>query len=190
VNIPKFESNKKYSYRDYLTWNDNEQWELIEGIPYLMTPAPSEKHQRISRELLVEFALYLRGKKCEVYDAPFDVRLIMNEKDTEIFNVVQPDISVICDPGKIDDKGCLGSPDLIIEIISPSTGKHDRWVKYKLYEQAGVREYWIVEPSNDTVEVFKLNTHGKYELTGVFGKGDCIIVGIFEDLSVDLNLIF
>jgi Uma2 family endonuclease len=97
---------------------------------------------------------------------------------------------VICDPNKLDDKGCKGSPDLIIEILSPSTGKIDRWVKYKLYERAGVKEYWLVEPTNSTIEVFILNQDGHFELNGVFGKEDKVTVGLFDHLIIDLEIIF
>ncbi|BCJ88497.1 Uma2 family endonuclease [Effusibacillus dendaii] len=113
---------------------------------------------------------------------------VEGKTDEQITNVVQPDITVVCDPKKLDDKGCKGSPDLIIEIRSPSTGKIDRWIKYKLYESAGVKEYWIVEPANSTIEVFTLNLKGCYELNAVYGKEDKAKAGIFDDLLIDLQL--
>ncbi|WP_342664302.1 Uma2 family endonuclease [Aneurinibacillus terranovensis] len=182
---------QKYSYQDYLNWPNKERWELIDGVPFNMSPSPSRKHQQILGELATEFTSYLRGKPCEAFVAPFDVRLFVEEKtDDEIMNVVQPDISVICDPNKLDDKGCKGSPDLVIEILSPSTGKLDRWIKYKLYERAGVKEYWIVEPTNSTIEVFILNQTGHFELNSVYGQEDTVRVGIFADLLIDLKVIF
>lgn len=191
MSLPIIHPDRKYTYEDYLSWPDEERYELLDGIPYAMTPAPSTAHQRISRELLTEFSLYLRGKKCEVFDAPFDVRFFAEDKrDKEVTHVVQPDIAIVCDPGKLDERGCKGSPDLIVEIISPATAKHDKWLKYKLYERAGVREYWIVDPGNKMVDVFRLGEKEKYELTGSFGKDDEIQVGIFGDLTIDLSVIF
>jgi len=191
MSSPHQEPVRRYSYADLLKWREDERWELFDGVPHSMTPAPSTKHQQILRELVVEFSNYLRGKTCEVFPAPFDVRLFAEELSDElVYNVVQPDVSVICEPGKIDDKGCKGSPDLVIEILSPSTGKLDRWLKYKLYEKARVKEYWIVEPANNTVEVFTLNEAGNYELQAVFGKEDHVKVGIFEDLVIDLQVVF
>ncbi|MFC4769551.1 Uma2 family endonuclease [Effusibacillus consociatus] len=189
MSITKFEPDTKYSYRDYLRWNDDQRWELIDGIPHNMTPAPSTKHQIILRELLVEFAVYLRGKPCEVFGAPFDVRLSASEQNEEIFNVVQPDISVVCDKKKIDEKGCKGAPDLIVEILSPSTAKKDKATKKKLYETYGVKEYWVLDPLNENIEVFVLN-EAKYGESQIYGKDDQLKVSIFEDLTIDLDSIF
>ncbi|MFZ5753282.1 MAG: Uma2 family endonuclease [Bacillota bacterium] len=191
MSSPIHHPERKYSYQDYLRWSDEERWELIDGVPYNITPSPSRKHQQILGELATEFTSYLRGKRCEAFIAPFDVRLFAEGKsDDQIMDVVQPDLFVICDPNKLDDKGCKGSPDLIIEILSPRTGKIDRWIKYKLYERAGVREYWIVEPVNSTIEVFTLNQNGRFELSGVYEDEDIIKVGIFDDLLIDLKVIF
>jgi Uma2 family endonuclease len=190
MSLPERDLNRKYTYQDYLNLPEDERWELIDGVPYAMSPAPSRKHQRILNELSAEFAIYLRGKTCESYPAPFEVRLFAeNETDDSVNNVVQPDIVVVCDPSKLDDRGCKGAPDLIVEILS-SNWKHDRWTKYKLYERAGVREYWIVDPDRGSIEVFALNANGKYEISGVYGKEDELKVGIFEDLTIDLNIVF
>ncbi|WP_245543307.1 Uma2 family endonuclease [Kyrpidia tusciae] len=183
--------DRRYNYEDYLNWLDDKRWELIDGVPYDMSPSPSRRHQFILGQLAAEFTSYLRGKPCEAFVAPFDVRLFAETKgDDEIFDVVQPDLSVICDTAKLDERGCAGSPDLIVEILSPSTGKKDRWIKYKLYERAGVKEYWIVEPVNSTVEVFRLNLDGRFELDAVYGQGDRLRVGLFEDLVIDLDVVF
>lgn len=190
MSLSSWDANRKYTYHDYLQWQNNERYELIDGIPYLMSPSPSVKHQRISRELLTELALFLRNKECEVFDAPFDVRLFAeNKADEEVIHVVQPDLVLVCDKSKLDDKGCNGSPDIIIEVISPSTAKYDRWIKFKLYEQARVKQYWIVEPEYETIEVFQLDID-RYRLQGVYGKGDPLPVSIFEDFSIDLKTIF
>ena len=159
--MPLSQQNERYTYADYCTWDDSERWELIGGVPYAMSPAPAPKHQEISIELSRQFGNFLKGKPCKVYPAPFDVRLSANNEDD---TVVQPDLSVICDRSKIDDKGCKGSPDLVIEILSPSTARHDRMVKLRLYQKAGVREYWMVDPDTKTVQVCILDD-GRYFIT-------------------------
>jgi Uma2 family endonuclease len=193
MSLPERQVEQKFTYKDYLTWNDEERWELIDGVPfpYNMTPAPSRKHQTISRELLTEFSLYLRDKECHVYNAPFDVRLLIDEENDELTtNVVQPDIVVVCDKDKLDDKGCKGNPDLIIEVLSPSTAKKDLEIKRELYERAKVKEYWIVDPLNEVVLVFALNEDGKYDAAKAYDKEDALKVGIFEDLVIELKNIF
>ncbi|WP_139902181.1 Uma2 family endonuclease [Clostridium thermarum] len=189
--IPERRDCVKYTYKDYLNWPDAERWELIDGIPYDMSPAPTRKHQKISGELFAAIHNYLKGKTCEVYSAPFDVRLIIdNEEDEEITNVVQPDISVICDISKLDDRGCKGSPDLIIEIVAPSTLKKDLKEKFYLYEKARVKEYWIVYPDEKTIVLYRLNNTNKYGRPEVYSEEDTIKVGIFEALEINLNDIF
>jgi Uma2 family endonuclease len=182
---------KKFTYSDYLSWNDEERWEIINGKAHNMTPAPARNHQSISVELLFQIRAQLKGKKCEVYHAPFDVRLPLgNEKEEEIENIVQPDISVICDPVKLDEKGCLGAPDLIIEIISPSTYRKDRMEKFFLYEQVGVKEYWLVSPDDKIGEVFILGTDGKYGRPDIYGGKDTIQLKALKDKKIDLSSMF
>jgi Uma2 family endonuclease len=182
---------KKFTYSDYLSWNDEERWEIINGEAYNMTPAPTRNHQSISVELLFQIKAQIKGKKCEVYHAPFDVRLpLRNEKEEEIENIVQPDISVICDPDKLDEKGCLGAPDLIIEIISPSTYRKDRMEKFFLYEQVGVKEYWLVSPDDKIVEVFILGADGKYGRPDIYGGKDTIQLKALKDKKIDLSSVF
>jgi Uma2 family endonuclease len=140
--------------------------------------------------LSTAFDVFLQYKECEVYFAPFDVRLLSENKQAdEIDNVVQPDLSIVCDKEKLDDKGCNGSPDMIIEIISPSSVKLDRWKKYQLYEKAGVKEYWLVEPVNDSVEKHVL-IDGRYQFQGVFTKNDSVSVHLLTGLELDLEQIF
>jgi len=139
----------------------------------MMSPAPSSEHQRISMELGRQLSNYLRGKNCTVFPAPFDVRLPRGEeKDEEIENVVQPDLVVVCDRGKIDKRGCKGAPDLIIEILSYSTAKKDLNEKFNLYEQACVKEYWVVFQSEEVVEIYQLNDNMRYEKTGTYQSSD------------------
>ncbi len=183
--------NKKYTYADYLTWLDDKRRELINGFIKMMTPAPRRIHQEISSCLHRDISNYLRKKECKVYHAPFDVRLIDKDKtsDKEIINVVQPDISVICDLSKLDDRGCLGAPDLIIEILSPASSKRDLSEKYELYQNFGVKEYWVVFPSEKVIQQFIL-LNKKYELKGSFVEGDVISPNIFPDLKINLDEIF
>jgi len=191
MSIPERSDNIKYSYKDYITWPSEERWEIIDGVPFNMSPAPTRKHQKISGELFTSIHNYLRGKTCEVYSAPFDVRLNINhESDDDITNIVQPDISVICDSSKLDDKGCNGSPDFIIEIVSPSTLKKDLKEKFYLYERAGVKEYWIVYPDEKTIVSYTLNENNKFGRPEVYSEEDNIKVGIFESLEINLNDIF
>lgn len=182
---------RRYNYGDYLKWSEGERVELIGGQVYAMTPAPSRIHQEILGNLYNEFANYLRGRRCRAYIAPFDVRLpIENEKDEEIDTVVQPDLSVICDPAKLDDRGCKGAPDLIMEIISPTSLKLDSTVKKNLYERVGVSQYWIVYPHEKIVMVFTLGEDGRYDDGEAYGREDTIEVRILESLSVPLDRVF
>ena len=185
---------KRYTYADYLKWVDEKRRELINGFVHLMSPAPTRKHQEISIHLLKYFINYLDNSSfCKIYSAPFDVRLPKsnNEKsDDKIYTVVQPDICVVCDPSKLDDKGCLGAPDLIIEIISSSTSKRDVKDKYQIYEETGVKEYWIVNPNDENVSVFILDKKGKYQLKGMYAGDMKIKVSIFNDLEICLEDIF
>ncbi len=184
---------RKFTYSDYVTWNDDESWEVIHGEAYNMTPAPATNHQLISGELLFQIRSQLKEKPCKVIAAPFDVRLPIGEKkEEEIENIVQPDISVVCDPGKLDEKGCLGPPDLIIEIISPSTSRKDRMEKFFLYEQVGVKEYWLVSPDDKIVEIFILGTDGKYSRPEIYNETHTIQlkIKVLKDIKIDLNSVF
>lgn len=179
-----------YNYSDYLKWPEDERWELIDGVPYNMTPSPSRIHQEILIALSTKFYTFLEDKECKVYYSPFDVRLPEgDEKQEEIKTVVQPDLVVVCDPSKLDDKGCLGAPDLIIEITSPSTARKDLKEKFSLYERTGVKEYWIVNPIDETVMVFRLDIQ-KYGRPAVYSREDTIQVGVLEELALPLKDIF
>ncbi|MCP4138243.1 MAG: Uma2 family endonuclease [bacterium] len=177
-----------FTYGDYVTWPDDERWELIDGVAYNMGPAPTRWHQEIFGALFGELYLYLKGKKCKVYAAPFDVRFPEGkEKDDRVLTVVQPDISVICDKKKLDDKGCRGAPDLVIEILSPSTASKDVKEKFFLYQKHGVKEYWIIHPDEKIIEVFKSDKKGKYGAPEMYSFDDEIKVGIFKELVIDLK---
>ena len=185
--------NQIYTYADYLTWQVQERVELIKGRIFKMSPAPLRYHQEISGALFGEFRAYLKKTACKVFHAPFDVRLPKLQEqrnDDDIYTVVQPDIVVVCDRKKLDRRGCIGAPDLIVEILSPSTAARDVKDKFALYEESGVREYWIAIPSEALLEVFKLDTQGKYRLDRMYTREDTVKVGIFEDLSISLMEVF
>jgi Uma2 family endonuclease len=185
------EENNSYTYGDYLKWPKEERWELIEGVAYNMTPSPSRSHQKVSAALVNAIYPYLKEKKCEVYYAPFDVLLPEgDEEDNKIRTVVQPDIVVICDPSKLDEKGCKGSPDLIMEILSPSTASKDYISKLNLYEKNQVAEYWIIHPLDKIVMVYRLLKNGNYGRAKVYAEKDSVKVGIFDDFVIDLKEIF
>lgn len=184
--------NNVHSFSDYLNWPDDERWEIIEGIPYNMTPAPHPSHQKCLAELIFILKTCFQNRECVVYPAPFDVRFADKKKleDKDIINVVQPDISVICDNNKIDDRGCLGAPDLIVEILSPGTAKKDFNEKFSLYEKHKVKEYWIADPGNRVLHIYSLNKKNRLELLKMFEKNDSVESSIFKDLSFSLPDIF
>ena len=185
--------NKRYSYADYLKWADDKMRELVDGFIRMMSPAPGTTHQEVSGDLFAQLHRVIKKNKgkCKVYPAPFDVRLPKNgeTEDDRIFTVVQPDICVVCDPSKIDKRGCIGAPDLVVEIQSHSTAKYDLTAKFTLYETAGVREYWVVYPYEDVIEVFLLQPDGKYD-DGTKYDGGKIPVHIFDGCEIDLADVF
>ena len=189
--IPLLQDKKEYTYADYLTYPDDERWEIIDGVPY-MQAAPAPVHQEVLTELVRQIANYLSGKTCKVYPAPFCVRFpIGNEKnEKEVKNIVEPDISIVCDKSKLDNKGCNGAPEMIIEIISPSSVKMDRVIKFNKYEKAGVQEYWIVDPDQKLISVFVLQGNQRYGRTELYTEDDKITVSIVPDLIIDLSVVF
>ena len=187
MSLPKSKT-EKYSYADYLTWSEDEHWELLGGEAY-MQAAPSRIHQEILMELAKQIAIYLTGKTCKVYPAPFCVRLDNKNSNEEIKNVVEPDITIVCDQNKLDKRGCKGSPDLIIEILSPSTASIDAIKKYQLYLQSGVQEYWIVDPANQLVQVCILDNN-QYSCK-FYDRESKVPVSIFNgDLEINLTEVF
>lgn len=151
-----------YTYANYLKWMFQERLELIKGKIFEMS-APATFHQEVSRELFAALYIYLKGHKCKVFCAPFDIRFPKDSKaDHHIYNVVQPDICVICDLRKLDRKGCLGAPDIVVEILSPGNNRKELRIKYELYQEFGVKEYWIVDPHSRTLFKHVLDTSGIY----------------------------
>ena len=164
TNIKQLDLKGNYTYSDYLLWQFKERVELIKGKIFKMSPAPGSFHQEVSFELSGILYNYFKKKSCKVFAAPFDVRLINFKESTadhQITTVVQPDLCVICDTQKIDERGCLGAPDLIIEILSPGNSKKEMDIKFDLYEENGVSEYWMVNPAEKTIAIFVLR-NGKY----------------------------
>ena len=185
--------NKRYTYADYLTWIDDKARELIHGFIKMMS-APLVEHARANTEIfwnLVSFVKKNKGK-CEVFTAPFDVRLPRNGEraDNKIDTVVQPDICVICDLSKLDERGCCGAPDIVIEVLSISTAKKDMTEKFALYEEFDVKEYWIVNPEEETILSFILQKDGKYDAGTLYCVEGKIPVYIFDNYQIDLSDIF
>ncbi|MBU1108741.1 MAG: Uma2 family endonuclease [Candidatus Riflebacteria bacterium] len=183
--------DQHFTYGDYSQWSEDEHWELIDGVTYDMSPAPAKIHADISGELFFAFKSYLRGKPCKVYAAPFDVRFPEgDEPDKEIKSVVQPDILVVCDENKLDEKGCRGAPDLVIEILSPTTASKDCIQKRDLYERHGVKEFWTADPTNRLVHVYVLGSDGLYGRPAIFTDCGKVTVSIFADLKINLKEVF
>ena len=187
---PTVEYSRQYSYADYVKFEFDEMVELIKGKIYRMSAAPKSYHQEICFNLGLEIGNVLKGKSCKAYPAPFDVILPFNHKDkNKATSVVQPDLAVICDLDKIEEAGCVGAPDWIVEVISKSTAKKDMTEKYSLYEEAGVREYWVVYPLDYVVNVFVLED-GKYSRRPIFNQEDIASPSIFPDMRIDLSEVF
>jgi len=188
--MPLPKANKKNTYTDYLTWPKEERWEIIDGTSY-MQAAPSWQHQVVSRELLTQINSCLRGKTCQVFAAPFDVRIPeKEEKDEDTTFVVQPDLVVVCDRDGLKGTGYYGTPALIIEITSPSTAKKDKVLKFNKYEKSGVKEYWIVEPDGKIVSVFTLQENQRYGRPETYTEEDQVKISVLPDVIIDLGPVF
>jgi Uma2 family endonuclease len=184
--MPLAKENPYYTYADYLTWDENERYEIIDGEAYMMS-TPNRVHQKISGNFYYALRSFLEGKPREVYAAPFSVRLFPAE-DRSDDTVVEPDITVICDPSKLDDRGCNGAPNLIIEILSPSNARHDRIVKFNKYREARVREYWIVDPEERVVSVYVLKD-GQYVAVNYDDTAEVPVTAL-PGCTIDLKTVF
>lgn len=176
--------SQHHSYRDYLTWPEDMRYELIDGDAYLMSPAPDLAHQDVAGEIYFQAMQALRNKTCRPFIAPVDVRLPKHDEADELIDtVVQPDVIVVCDAGKLDRRGVRGAPDWIVEVLSPSTASHDQIKKLKLYEFHGVREYWLVHPIDRIVTIYRLldNEYGKPEILELQGT---TTVGILPEITI------
>lgn len=193
TNINQLDFSKKYTYADYLTWQFKERVELIRGRIFKMSPAPNMYHQKISSNLQGIIWSFLKDKKCQVFSAPFDVRLPLppkKRKGNKIDTVVQPDITVICDENKLDEQGCIGTPDIVIEVLSPGNTKREMTDKFTLYQNAEIPEYWLVDPEHLFVIIYQLNKKGKYISGAPYTNEMKIKSQILKGLIVDLTEVF
>lgn len=180
---------KSYTYADYLKWRFDERLELIKGKIFRMSPAPSSLHQLISGFVNNELYNYLKGKPCNVFAAPFDVRLSRTVNNEQITTVVQPDLCVICDSAKIDERGAIGAPDIVVEILSPGNNKKELQNKYEVYEEAGVLEYWIIQPSEKTFLKYTL-INNQYQPSRLLTIGDEVTTPILPGFVLNLDEVF
>lgn len=183
-------SENHYTLADALTWGEQDHNELIYGAPFDLK-IPLRIHQEVRRNLGAQLYHYAEGKTCEVYGLPLAVRPFEQDGDQpeNVDTLVEPDITVVCDCSKLDDIGCKGAPDLVVEILSPWTQRHDRFTKFSLYQRAGVQEYWIVDPDNKTVQVFVLENG--YYVAADFGEaGDKLRVNVLKNCTIDLTQVF
>lgn len=185
--LPQEKAN--YTFADYLAWDGEERIEIMDG-QIIMQASPSREHQEISGEIFRQLANFLEGKKCRVYAAPFAVRLFEedNDKPDDVQTVFEPDISVVCDKNKLDVHGCKGAPDMIVEILSPSTTRHDWLFKMRRYQQAGVKEYWIVSPKEQSVQTFTLESG--YKISEFYGANDIAKVTVLPGCFIELSKVF
>jgi Uma2 family endonuclease len=181
--------NKLYTYADYYKWQFDERVELIEGKIFQMN-TPNPYHQELAGEIFTLLKNFLRKNPCKVYIAPFDVRITRKStEDKDITTVLQPDICVICDLSKVDRRGCIGAPDLVIEILSPGNNAKELKNKYEAYEEAGVKEYWVVSPQNQTFLVYTL-LDNKFQLSPVKVPGDTISSSALPGFTLNLTELF
>ncbi len=180
-----------YTYADYLQWKYEERLELFRGKIFRLS-APNRVHQQISINLVTPLSTFLKNKTCKVFHAPFDVRLPVKnkKKDDEVKTVVQPDICVICDETKLDNRGCCGAPDLCIEILSPGNSRKEIRLKHELYEEAGVKEYWIIYPESQSVAIFLLQPDNKFGGAALYAAGDTIQAIAVPGFSITVSEIF
>lgn len=192
--LSQLDLNQIYSYADYLTWQFDEAVELIKGRIMLMSPAPTVNHQRISMNFSGSLFNFFRHKKCQVFAAPFDVRLYDRKKsilaNQDIHTVVQPDLCVICSPEILDQQGCNGAPDWIIEILSKGNAKREMKIKYALYQESGVLEYWLVYPEQRAIHQFVLDDGGHYQLKQMYTDDDIATPQLFPELAIDVTELF
>ncbi len=190
MELADLDLNKIYTYADYYKWKFEERVELIKGRIFKMSPAPNRLHQEIAGKLFLKLGNFLYNNRCKVYVAPFDVRLPRKSiKDKDIITVLQPDLCVICDPSKLDIRGCVGAPDIVVEVLSPSNNKKELKNKYEVYEESGVKEYWVVMPYEKTILIYTL-INNKYTPSNLLTSGDVVTSSILPGFSLDLAELF
>ncbi len=192
-NLSQLDLNGTYTYADYLTWHFEQAVELIKG-KILPMAAPSRRHQSISFKISGLFYNAFEKHNCNVYAAPFDVRLYDKKKSAkankDVYTVIQPDLCIICDENKLDDKGCIGAPDLIVEILSPGNSAKEMRTKKDLYAENGVREYWIIDPEHENAFQFFLDNSNTYSPVTIYINEDVLNCSIFPDMKINLIKVF
>lgn len=180
-----------YTYADYLQWKIKERLELIRGRIFKLS-APNTKHQLVAGQLYVQLRTFADAGPCYVFIAPFDVRLPIqrNDPDHKIKTVVQPDLCVVCDESKIDRKGCCGAPDLVVEILSPGNSRHEVRTKYNLYQEAGVPEYWLINPEEENLVQYVLDDKGKYVHGKMLAAGDTVTSHALHGFTMEVAAFF
>ena len=190
MKLADLDMDKMYTYADYFKWKFEERVELIKGRIFKMSPAPSRLHQEILSHINGELYTFLKGKNCRVYVAPFDVRFPRkSNEDKDITTVLQPDICVVCDLSKLDARGCVGAPDIVVEILSPSNNKKELKYKYDVYEEAGVKEYWVILPTEPAIVIYTL-TGDKYVSSRMLIGGDIAVSTVLQGFSIDVTELF
>lgn len=193
TSFQELDLNKKYSYADYLTWTFQERVELLLGKVVKMSPAPNLRHQRIAGDIFGEMRDYLKNKSCQVFIAPFDVRLPLPpemQRDDKIDTVVQPDIVVVCDESKLDMQGCIGAPDIVVEVLSPGNTKKEMKKKLEIYQNAGIPEYWLVDPEHEFAIIYTLDESGKYIGSIPYTDEDAIVSSVLKEFQLPMDIIF
>ncbi|MDO5105541.1 Uma2 family endonuclease [Capnocytophaga sp.] len=187
TNLSQLDPNGTYTYADYLLWKFKERVELFKGKIFAMSPAPRTNHQQISGRLHGILFSYFEKRACQLFSAPFDVRL--PNAQGEVVTVVQPDLCVICDLSKLDERGCQGAPDLVIEILSPGNIKKEMKNKFELYQEAGVQEYWVVYPAEKCVFVYVLE-NGRFMHREVVFEDSELVSSVFPEVKIDMQRVF
>ena len=184
MELAELDFTKDYTYADYLLWTFEERLELIKGKLFRMSPAPNRLHQELVHKIDGPLYNYLKGKSCKAFTSPFDVRLPrLSKDDKDIITVVQPDVCVVCDPYNLDERGCIGAPDIVVEILSPGNNKKDLNFKYHVYEESCVQEYWVLFPQEKTLFQYILK-YGKYQTARPLTIGDEVTTEILPGFAL------
>ena len=188
--VSQLEPDARYSYEDYCTWQFPERVELIYGKVYVMSPSPGRVHQESGGEIFRQVANHLLGRACKVYLAPFDVQLLQDATDGKVFTVLQPDLCIVCDATKLSEKSCTGAPDLVLEVLSASTSKHDLVFKFGIYELNNIKELWYLDNVKSTLTVHILQADGLYGPPVVYAANAKVPVASLPGLHIDLSLVW
>lgn len=189
LNFSDLDINKTYTYADYLLWKFDEQVELIKGKIFKMSPAPNSIHMRLNLNLIRNLSTFFNGHSCQLFTAPYDIVLNNSKSKKNPKSVVQPDLGVICDLTKLDINRCNGAPDLVIEILSPGNSKKEMKIKYELYEENEVKEYWIVDPDHETISIFILE-NTKFKPLKPFTTDEIFSSSLYPNLKINVEEIF